>query len=151
MTGKEKCKKLKRFRNILAKANGIDFKSKECDFEGECPGYCPACDEEILFLEKELQKVEQGGQVLKMQGLLMLAFKNGDTIHEYTSAFCPNATLGRLTVQESDKEDDATENKDGADAFKTTMDNIVPSKKNKPTDDDETGPFLLGWIEDNKW
>ena len=83
MTGKEKCKQLKRYRNTLAKVNGIDFKSKECNFEGECPGFCPACDEEILFLENELHKKEQSGCSIKMRGLLKLAFKNGDKIYEY--------------------------------------------------------------------
>ena len=66
MTGKEKCIILKDLRNKIALANGIDFISSECDFEGECLGYCPKCDDEIKFLENALQ--EKCG--LDLDGLL---------------------------------------------------------------------------------
>ena len=95
MTGKDKCKRLKSYRNALAKGNGIDFKAKDCDFEGECPGYCPACDEEIRFLEKELRKKESQGEPIKFQGLIQLAFKNGDTVYDYTPSNT-RSMLGRI-------------------------------------------------------
>ena len=85
MTGKDRCKQLKRYRNKLAQVNNIDFVSKECNFEGECPGFCPACDEEILFLEEELKKKERRGERINFKGLIKLSFKNGDKTYAYTS------------------------------------------------------------------
>lgn len=75
MIGKEVCKRLKAYRIDLAKANGIDFKPKECNFEGKCPGYCPACDEEIRYLENELRKKAENGETIKLEWLIKLAFE----------------------------------------------------------------------------
>ena len=51
MTGKEKCYKMKRLREKIAKENDISgFEFKECEFNGECEGYCPACDGEAMKL-----------------------------------------------------------------------------------------------------
>lgn len=80
MTGKDVCKKLKAYRIDLAKANGIDFKTKECNFEGKCLGYCPACDEEIRYLENELRKKEENGEPIKLEWLIKLAFEKVDNV-----------------------------------------------------------------------
>lgn len=104
MTGKEKCTQLKRYRNKIAEINGIDFKAKECDFQGDCPGFCPACDEEILLLEKELRKRERQGFDIKLQGLINIAFKNGDNVHEYTPApHSDRGMLGRIVCRDPEK------------------------------------------------
>ena len=51
MTGKEKCYEMKRLREKIAKENDIPgFEFRECDFNGECEGYCPACDNEAMQL-----------------------------------------------------------------------------------------------------
>lgn len=51
--GKELCYMMKKFRAELAERNGIEgFEFKECDFDGECKGYCPACDEEAMKLKE---------------------------------------------------------------------------------------------------
>lgn len=80
MLGKDVCKRLKAYRIDLAKANGIDFQPKECNFEGKCPGYCPACDEEIRYLENELRKKEENGDTIKLEWLIKLAFEKVDGV-----------------------------------------------------------------------
>lgn len=140
MSGKDKCKRLKSYRNSLAKANGIDFVAQECNFEGDCPGYCPACDEEIRFLEKELRKKEENGEIIKFQGLIKLAFKNGDTVYDYT----PNNSremLGRIVDRKP-----KTENEDDEETKLAIQEMIAKmvKKQSADTDNDENG--LLGDI-----
>ena len=54
-TGKEVCLILKGIRQKIADANGISYQPKECHHEGDCAGTCPACEEEIRYLERELK------------------------------------------------------------------------------------------------
>ena len=49
--GKQKCNTLKTIRLKIARANGIDFHPAECRHQGPCLGTCPACDEEIKYLD----------------------------------------------------------------------------------------------------
>lgn len=59
MTGKEKCRQLKRLRANIAKAYEIGgFEFEECDFQGECAGTCPACDEELKQLTKLIEEAK---------------------------------------------------------------------------------------------
>ena len=46
MTGKEKCRRLKAIRKVLADQLGVDIHQVECTFEGECRGTCPKCKQE---------------------------------------------------------------------------------------------------------
>ena len=98
-----KCKTLKTYRENLAKINHIKFKTTECDFEGECPGFCPACDEEILYLEKELRKKEERGEKIKLDGLLEIAFKNKSTVNDNTSTQ-KNEMSDKVVEQKSKEE-----------------------------------------------
>ena len=62
MNAKDKCNWTRKIREQLAEKYNIPgFKFKECDFEGECQGYCPKCDAEteelyLLIHEKEMKK-----------------------------------------------------------------------------------------------
>lgn len=56
MNGKEKCKLLKEIREEIARENNIEFESEECTFEGDCSGTCPKCEEELRYLENEIDK-----------------------------------------------------------------------------------------------
>lgn len=63
MTGKDKCEFLREIRKNMAKANGIPYEPRECDFEGDCSGTCPFCEKEAADLlaalkEKEAQGIE---------------------------------------------------------------------------------------------
>lgn len=45
MTGKEKCELLKAIRINIAEMNGIEYYPAQCDHQGNCPGFCPRCDQ----------------------------------------------------------------------------------------------------------
>lgn len=149
MTGKEKCAQLKKYRNKVAEANGIDFTAKECDFQGECPGFCPACDEEILFLEKELRKRERQGFDIKLQGLINIAFKNGDTVHEYTPApHSDRGMLGRIVCrdpEEKKNDDDMRFEEAIKKMINFTSDNDnndVETNENSPIEEPQEGDLM---------
>ena len=60
MTGKEKCKYLKELRAKIAAENGVEgFEYKECPYQGECEGTCPACDAEAEALQQALSACRQ--------------------------------------------------------------------------------------------
>ena len=67
--GKSTCKLLKDIRQQIADANGISYQPKECHHEGDCAGTCPACEEEIRFLERELKARKGNGFGMKVAGI----------------------------------------------------------------------------------
>ena len=67
--GKSTCKLLKDIRQQIADANGISYQPKECHYEGDCAGTCPACEEEIRYLERELKVRKGNGIGMKVAGI----------------------------------------------------------------------------------
>ena len=67
--GKSTCKLLKDIRQQIADANGISYQPKECHYEGDCAGTCPACEEEIRYLESELKARKGNGFSMKVAGI----------------------------------------------------------------------------------
>ena len=67
--GKSTCKLLKSIRQQIADANGISYQSKECHHKGDCAGTCPACEEEIRYLEWELKARKGNGFGMKVAGI----------------------------------------------------------------------------------
>ena len=67
--GKSTCKLLKDIRQQIADANGISYQPKECHHKGDCAGTCPACEEEIRYLEEQLRNKQRGGLGLKVAGI----------------------------------------------------------------------------------
>ena len=67
--GKSTCKLLKDIRQQIADANGISYQPKECQHKGDCAGTCPACEEEIRYLEQELKARKGNGFGLKVAGI----------------------------------------------------------------------------------
>ena len=67
--GKSTCKLLKDIRQQIADANGISYQPKECHHKGDCAGTCPACEEEIRYLERELKARKGNGFSMKMAGI----------------------------------------------------------------------------------
>ena len=67
--GKSTCKLLKSIRQQIADANGISYQPKECHYEGDCAGTCPACEEEIRYLERELKVRKGNGLGMKVAGV----------------------------------------------------------------------------------
>lgn len=70
MTGKEKCNLLRQIRKEIAKTNGIEYLTSECDYQGnDCPGTCPKCDAEVRYLESELNRRAAMGYPITLAGL----------------------------------------------------------------------------------
>ena len=67
--GKNTCKLLKDIRQQIADANGISYQPKECHHKGDCAGTCPACEEEIRYLERELKARKGNGFSMKVAGI----------------------------------------------------------------------------------
>ena len=67
--GKSTCKLLKDIRKQIADANGISYQPKECHHKGDCAGTCPACEEEIRYLEGELKARKGNGFGMKVAGI----------------------------------------------------------------------------------
>ena len=67
--GKSTCKLLKSIRQQIADANGISYQPKECHHKGDCAGICPACEEEIRYLERELKARKGNGFGMKVAGI----------------------------------------------------------------------------------
>ena len=67
--GKSTCKLLKDIRQQIADANGISYQPKECQHKGNCAGTCPACEEEIRYLEGELKARKGNGFGMKVAGI----------------------------------------------------------------------------------
>lgn len=67
--GKAKCEILKSIRQKIADSNGIRYTPCECHHEGDCPGSCPACEQEIRYIESELRTRRKQGKLLKIAGV----------------------------------------------------------------------------------
>ena len=67
--GKSTCKLLKDIRQQIADANDISYQPKECYHKGDCAGTCPACEEEIRYLERELKARKGNGFGMKVAGI----------------------------------------------------------------------------------
>ena len=67
--GKSTCMLLKDIRQQIADANGISYRPKECQHKGDCAGTCPACEEEIRYLEHELKARKGNGFGMKVAGI----------------------------------------------------------------------------------
>lgn len=69
MTGKEKCRVLRRIRRDVAEANGIPVTERECTHQGDCRGTCPYCEAELKKLEGALEEKRSLGQRIAVMGL----------------------------------------------------------------------------------
>lgn len=60
--GKTTCKILKEIRKQIAEDNDIELITSECTYKGDCEGTCPKCEEEVRYLEEELEKRQCEGK-----------------------------------------------------------------------------------------
>ena len=67
--GKNICAALKQVRKRVADTNGIVYTPKECHFEGDCNGTCPACEAEVRYLEHQLSLLRKAGKVATVMGV----------------------------------------------------------------------------------
>lgn len=69
--GKYICNALKQVRLDIARANGINYAPQECHHEGDCAGTCPACENEMRYLEREIARRRALGKVALVAGVSM--------------------------------------------------------------------------------
>ena len=69
MNGKAKCKILKEIRRQSAENNDIPYVVSECPYQGNCKGTCPQCEEEVRYLEREIQKRKNIGKAVAVGGI----------------------------------------------------------------------------------
>lgn len=67
--GKQTCKILKEIRKQIAEKNDIKLVIEECTYQGDCLGTCPKCEEEVRYLERELEKRQRLGKAAVVAGL----------------------------------------------------------------------------------
>ena len=59
--GKDICKTLRSIRQQIADANNIRYHPCECHHKGDCSGTCPACEQEIRYIESQLKERSHKG------------------------------------------------------------------------------------------
>lgn len=70
MKGKAKCKILKDIRKKIADSNDIPYVVSECQYQGDCKGTCPKCEQELRYLEAELKKRQAVGKAIAVTGIV---------------------------------------------------------------------------------
>lgn len=69
MFGKKKCKILKEIRQKIADENDIPYVTRECTYQGECSGTCPRCEQELRYLEQQLERRQRLGKAVAVTAL----------------------------------------------------------------------------------
>lgn len=88
MTGKEKCKLLRQIRQEIADSNGIVYITTECTYEGDdCLGTCPKCDQEIAYLDAELNRKIADGEEITISGISLNTFQMNVPTKQPTAGF----------------------------------------------------------------
>lgn len=67
--GKHICKTLKEVRCQIAQANDIPYKPTECHHKGDCPGTCPKCEQEVMYIESQLSMRRTLGKAVSVVGI----------------------------------------------------------------------------------
>ena len=83
--GKRICKTLKEIRAQVARANDIPYEPTECKHKGDCAGTCPKCEEEVRYIEHQLNIRRMLGKAVAVvgvsAGLAALTACNGPIKH----------------------------------------------------------------------
>lgn len=88
MTGKEKCAILRKIRQQIAESNNIDYFTSECTYEGnDCKGTCPKCDEEIAYLDAELNRKIAEGELISIAGISADFLQTSIGVRQQTQGF----------------------------------------------------------------
>ncbi len=118
--GKSLCKLLKKIREQIAEANGIDYVSRKCTFEGDCKGTCLACERELEYLESQLTMKRSMGVPIKIIGL-SVALASGTACTSNPPETCPSKEISLDSVDEipaypiTEEEDDSSDTENNLD------------------------------------
>jgi TonB family protein len=136
--GKTICSVLKTIRKQVSDANEIKYEPRECHYEGECRGTCPACEAEVRYIERELDLRRQLGKAVAIVGISagLSALtgcgnkaKNVDSVSESES----NLAKGIVKVE-------TLERVDGDVEYKSPVDTVIVDK-DPATIKKRTAPF----------
>ncbi len=136
--GKTICSVLKTIRKQVSDANEIKYEPRECHYEGECRGTCPACEAEVRYIERELDLRRQLGKAVAVVGISagLSALtgcgnkaKNVDSVSESES----NLAKGIVKVE-------TLERVDGDVEYKSPVDTVIVDK-DPATIKKRTAPF----------
>ena len=103
LPGKKKCKILKQIRQEIAKANDIEFVTSECKHKGNCEGTCPKCEEELRYLESELQQRRNAGKKVSVASILA-----GAILTALPGCMLPKSNGGAVPKNPQDMETDSS-------------------------------------------
>ena len=67
--GKNICNTLKAVRQQIADSNDIAYTPTEYHYEGECAGTCPKCEQEMRYLEQQLDLRRAMGKAVSLVGI----------------------------------------------------------------------------------
>ena len=67
--GKKICQTLKDIRLQVARANEIPYEPTECKHKGDCSGTCPKCEEEVRYIEHQLNLRRMMGKAVAVVGV----------------------------------------------------------------------------------
>ena len=67
--GKKICQTLKDIRLQVARANDIPYEPTECKHKGDCSGTCPKCEEEVRYIEHQLNVRRMMGKTVAVAGV----------------------------------------------------------------------------------
>lgn len=70
-SGKKICETLKAIRCEVARANDIHYEPAECHHQGNCKGTCPKCEQEVRYIEQQLQLRSRLGKAVRVAGVAM--------------------------------------------------------------------------------
>jgi len=68
-SGKKICQTLKDIRLQVARANDIPYEPTECKHKGDCSGTCPKCEEEVRYIEYQLNVRRMMGKAVAVAGV----------------------------------------------------------------------------------
>ena len=67
--GKKICQTLKEIRLQVARTNDIPYEPTECKHKGDCSGTCPKCEEEVRYIEYQLNVRRMMGKAVTVAGV----------------------------------------------------------------------------------
>ena len=129
---------LKTIRKQVANANEIKYEPRECNYQGECRGTCPACEAEVRYIEQQLDVRRQLGMAVAIVGIsaglsaltgCSNKAKKVDSVSEEESKL----TVGKVRV-------DTLERVDGDVVYKSPVDTVIVEKE-PATVKKRTAPF----------
>ena len=143
--GKSICSVLKTIRKQVADANDIKYESRECHYEGECRGTCPACEAEVRYIERELDIRRQLGKAVAVVGIsagLSALTGCGDKAKKVDSVSEAESklTVGKVMINAPERLDGDVEYKSPVDTVIVDKDPATIKKRMAPFKAPETKP-----------